>query len=349
MQTRDHLQKRALAGGVQTCCRLVEHEHLRVHGKHAGECHAALLAARKLERALLGQLVEGKPHAIERAAHERINLFARKPQVARPEGDVLVYGFGEQLVLGILEHHADRSAHLRLGALRGDVGAVDEHAPRGGLQDAVHVLDERRFAAAGMPGNAEELAAAHLKRDVAHGPQAVGAVAPFRLAGGRGPLALALTFRLCRVVGEADVLELDERRGVGVALAGGEVDVGVGRIGRCRVRVGGGAYAGGLAERQDLARQLPCIHGGLHGHAAIAQIQRQAGCERHVKVQMRQRTRLNEHLIGRAFERHMPALHDHHAVGLRRLLHIMRDHHDGHPAIVQLMAYAHKACSAARV
>ena len=144
-------------------------------------------------------------------------------------------------------------------------------------------------------------------------------------------------------------MELDERRGIGVTLAGGEVDGGVGRIGRCRVSVGDGAYAGGLAERQDLACQLPCVRGGLHGHARIAQIQRQAGCERHVKVQMRQRARLNEHLIGRAFERHMPALHDHHAVGLCRLFHIMRDHHDGHPAIVQLMAHAHKACSAAGV
>ena len=144
-------------------------------------------------------------------------------------------------------------------------------------------------------------------------------------------------------------MELDERRGVGVALAGGEVDVGVGRIGRCRVPVGGGANAGGLAERQDLACQLPCVHGGLHGRARIAQIQRQAGCERHVKVQMRQRTRLDEHLIGRAFERHMPVLHDHHAVGLRRLFHIMRDHHDGHPALVQFAAYAHQTSSAAGV
>ena len=121
-----------------------------------------------------------------------------------------------------------------------------------------------------MPGNAEELAAAHLKRDVAHCPQAVRAVAPFRLTGCRRLLALALPLGLGGVVGEADVLELDERRGVCVALAGGEVDVGVGCIGRCRVRVGGGANAGGLAERQDLACQLPCIHGGLHGHARIA-------------------------------------------------------------------------------
>ena len=76
MQAGDHLQEGALTGGVQARRRLIEHEHLRVHGKHAGECHAALLAARKLERALLGQLVEGKPHALERAAYERINLFA---------------------------------------------------------------------------------------------------------------------------------------------------------------------------------------------------------------------------------------------------------------------------------
>ena len=45
MQARDHLQKRAFAGGVQARRRLIEHEYLRVHGKHAGECHAALLAA----------------------------------------------------------------------------------------------------------------------------------------------------------------------------------------------------------------------------------------------------------------------------------------------------------------
>ena len=200
-----------------------------------------------------------------------------------------------------------------------------------------------------MPGNAEELAAAHLKRDVAYGPQAVGAVAPFRLTGGRGLLALALSLGLCGIVGEADVLELDERRGVDVALAGGEVDIGVGLVGRFRARAGGSAYAGGLTKRQDLARQLSGVHGGLHGHARIAQIQRQAGRERHVKVQVRQRACLNEHLVGRALERHVAALHDYHAVGLRRLFHIMRDHHDGHPALVQLMAHAHKACSAAGV
>ena len=45
MQTRDHLQKRALAGGVQARRRLIEHEHLRVHGQYAGERYAALLAA----------------------------------------------------------------------------------------------------------------------------------------------------------------------------------------------------------------------------------------------------------------------------------------------------------------
>ena len=64
---------------------------------------------------------------------------------------------------------------------------------------------------------------------------------------------------------------------------------------------------------------------------------------------MTKRIGLQEHLVGRALKRHVPALHHDDAVGLRRLFHEVRDHDDGHAALVQLVAHAHQARAPARI
>ena len=212
MQARNHAKKRRAACRVQPRGRLVKHQYARVHGQNARERHAALLAARQLERTLLGHLVKRQPHALKRLAHARIHLVVLQPQVARPERYVLVHGLGEQLVLGILEHHADAAAQAGLAALVGNVGAHNQHLSRRGLQDAVHVLDDGGLAAARVPGDAQKLALMHGERHVADGPQAVGCVAPFRLALRLLPATLALALGLGGIVRERHVAKLDERR-----------------------------------------------------------------------------------------------------------------------------------------
>ena len=76
VQLGNELQEFAARHGVEPRYGLVEHERLGVHGEHAGESDAALLAARKLKRAHVAQAVDGKAHAGKRLVNARFNLIA---------------------------------------------------------------------------------------------------------------------------------------------------------------------------------------------------------------------------------------------------------------------------------
>ena len=60
---------------VQAGHGLVEHQHLRVHGQHARERDAPLLAAGKLEGAFGLQRVEVQPHAFQGAPHAPVHFL----------------------------------------------------------------------------------------------------------------------------------------------------------------------------------------------------------------------------------------------------------------------------------
>ena len=63
VQLGDELQEFAARYRVEARHGLVEHERLGVHGEHAGESDAALLAARKLKGAHVAQIIDGEAHA----------------------------------------------------------------------------------------------------------------------------------------------------------------------------------------------------------------------------------------------------------------------------------------------
>ena len=112
---------------VQHGGRLVEHEHARLHRKHAGYCNALLLAARK--RGGLLALEAHKAHLGEGVRHALAELLRRHAQVFRAEGDIVFDEACYQLVVGILEDHADRAAdQVRIGRVC-RVMSVDCNAP----------------------------------------------------------------------------------------------------------------------------------------------------------------------------------------------------------------------------
>ena len=115
---------------------------------------AALLAARELEGAARGDFLRIKPYGAQGPLDPLGDLLFRKPQVARPEGDVFCHGCREKLVFRVLEHHADASAHVVGGALFRNVAPEGDDAAACGVQNAVHVLDEGGLARSGVPCNA---------------------------------------------------------------------------------------------------------------------------------------------------------------------------------------------------
>ena len=140
----------AAPGGVKPRHRLIEHEHLRLHGHHARNRDAALLPAGKIERGRLEErfIDSGKLCA---EADMLVHLPLVQSHVFRTERNVTVNRLFKELVFRVLEHQTDTEpdgAQRLLGAV--DVLFSEQHAPRGGLQKPVEMLDERALAAAGM-------------------------------------------------------------------------------------------------------------------------------------------------------------------------------------------------------
>ena len=66
MESTDEPKKIPARNRIEPRHGLVEHQHLGLHGEHAGKRHAALLAARKLKGALVAYCGKVKSHAHKR-------------------------------------------------------------------------------------------------------------------------------------------------------------------------------------------------------------------------------------------------------------------------------------------
>ena len=84
-------------------------------------------------------------------------------------------------------------------------------------------------------------------------------------------------------------------------------------------------------------------------HPLRAQFERQIVHGGNGQIEARELGRIGEDLCRRALERNAALVEHHHAVGLRRLLHIVRDHNDRHACTVELAAHAHQTRTPARV
>ena len=160
------------AAHVQKRGRLVEHEHLRLHGQCAGDAHALPLSAAHARR--IGARVVGERHAGELAVHAPAGFVARKAEVLGPEGYVVGHDARHDLVVGVLEHEAEGAPSAAVGLKVGRAALAHELSHEldiplvRGQKPADH-RGERGLAAAVGAQDAYALAARHLERDVVKG------------------------------------------------------------------------------------------------------------------------------------------------------------------------------------
>ena len=105
--------------------------------------------------------------------HPGVELVAAQAEVGRTERDVLAHRGHEQLVVGVLEDHADPAADLLEVLLdHRHPGDLDGAGPRG--EDAVEVQHQRRLAGAVGAEQRDPLALVDVQVDAEQGLVAVG-------------------------------------------------------------------------------------------------------------------------------------------------------------------------------
>ena len=95
---------------------LVQDEHAARHGEHAGERRALLLASG--EQVGLAPAELGEPEAREHLVDPRLHLRGRPGEVLEAERHVVLDALGHQLVLRVLEEHADVAARAHAPLVR---------------------------------------------------------------------------------------------------------------------------------------------------------------------------------------------------------------------------------------
>ena len=84
----------------------------------------------------------------QRVFHAPPDLLRRHAEVLGREGHVLLHHIRDDLVVGVLEHHAHAAADLEQQRFVHGVHAVDAHPAARGQQHGVEGLGERGFSAA---------------------------------------------------------------------------------------------------------------------------------------------------------------------------------------------------------
>ena len=163
LQAVDQVQDLIPSSGIQSGGGLVQDQHFRPHGEHAGDGHSSLLAAGQLERRLLIILFL-QAHQFQRFPGSCRDLVLRKAHVLRSETHVGEDIDLEELVLGVLEHEAHFCPELlHVVALGVDVLAIVIDGAAAGPQQSVQMLDQRGLAGAGVADEAHELPVRDLK------------------------------------------------------------------------------------------------------------------------------------------------------------------------------------------
>ena len=97
----------------------------RPHGDDSRNGHALLLPAGEQVRRV--QTVVIHPDELQCLVHASADFLRGNAEVLRRKGNILFYDVGDHLIIGILEHHADRAADVDQKRLVGRVHAVDVH------------------------------------------------------------------------------------------------------------------------------------------------------------------------------------------------------------------------------
>ena len=156
VQLADELQHLLAPLGVQHRRRLVEHDDVRFDGQHARDGQPLLLPAG--QRVRVAFLETGQMDQVESGGDARGDLAVGEIEVLQAERHVLAGHGRDELVVGVLEHHAAGLAHgPQVRAVRG-VQAGDAQRAAVAGQKSVEMAGERGFAAAVVADDGEEFA-----------------------------------------------------------------------------------------------------------------------------------------------------------------------------------------------
>jgi hypothetical protein len=173
LQLLEQVQDLRLDRDIEGAQELVAHDEVGLYGEGAGDADALALAARELVR-VAAHHVGAEAHLREDVGDHHVGLAAvsSEPEDGDALADDLAHGHVRvQRRVRILKddlHAAAERAELLLGHLR-DFPAVEEDAPRGGLDEAEDRAAERALSAARLAHEAERLAAADVERGAVDG------------------------------------------------------------------------------------------------------------------------------------------------------------------------------------
>ena len=203
-----------------------------------------------------------------------------------------------------------------------------------------------------MTCQAQELAATHRQRYIAQRPRAAGVVSPeglfVRFARSGRALMPAAALAGAQRVTMREVRNLDDglRRGCPVGCRGGVVEHT--RIGCRRPPCGVFPTPVGICLR-NLGDHIHLAHLRMNGHALRTKRRAQAARRRHIQVELRKFVRPCQDFLGRTEHGNAPRPKYRDTIGLGGLFHKVRNHHDGHAAIVQRVASLHEALASTRI
>ena len=107
-------------------------------------------------------LEAGQPHVLKRLRDAPAQFGWLKAQVFRPERHIVLDKRRDQLVVGVLEHHAAGFAHQVDVRVVGRVHPVHDHASLIGDEKGVQVFRQRRFPRPVAAEDAEEFSARNM-------------------------------------------------------------------------------------------------------------------------------------------------------------------------------------------
>jgi hypothetical protein len=155
--------------GVDRAEGLVHEQDVRVRCERPGHAHALLLAARELAGVAAA---EGRiePDALEQARRRRARRASGRAGEDRHGDHVVDHGAVRQEA-PVLHDVADRTAQLDRVALA-HIAAVDEHAPRGRIDHAVHHPQQRGLSRSRRAHQHHGAVGGDDAGEVRHGPRA---------------------------------------------------------------------------------------------------------------------------------------------------------------------------------
>lgn len=191
--------------GVERCRRLVENENGGFAGQKPRQADPFAFADAELGRiARAGVRQADRGQGLGYAAADFIEAVAG---VERTEGDIVLDGGAEELVVGVLKQQSDLAADQRkLCGDDGDARHVDGGFRRAfgqdGRQQAVEVEQQRRFTGAAGSDECDAFAVAETERHPVQselaGGIAVGQLPNFQSAGCRLSAGLSVLLTQCR-------------------------------------------------------------------------------------------------------------------------------------------------------